>query len=375
MKNLPTKGLAGMRLAAALAIAALLAPASARAADPPTSWNYPLLPHVHGLAFQPSQPSDDQVTSVVLSAVYSGECWRLVSFARSDPNHVSVTLALDETCGGDSVSGWVQEIELGSFAAGIVPLTVLAKLARAGADTTFEERTIGFEVIHGDTPPPPPPPGPSDSTNTTVLSIEVVPAAPDLDDPVTVRLRGRYPFDCGFIASSAVSDTNLSLTLGRLPACADTNHAWTHEYELGVLPVGTTTFMLDVAAERANGTTHELHGIPVTVIDPDAPPPPPPPPVDSLESVLSKSHPNPFHDEARFSVSVMEPRRAEVAIFDLSGRRVATVFRGTLPAGTSQLAWNGRRADGSRAPGGIYFYRLTLPERIITRRVVLLGTP
>ena len=62
-------------------------------------------------------------------------------------------------------------------------------------------------------------------------------------------------------------------------------------------------------------------------------------------------------------------------MFDLSGRRVATVFRGLMPAGTSQLAWNGRRMDGRRAPGGIYFTRLTLPDRVVTRRVVLLTTP
>jgi len=58
-------------------------------------------------------------------------------------------------------------------------------------------------------------------------------------------------------------------------------------------------------------------------------------------------------------VSIAEPTQAEVAVFDLSGRRVATIQRGVLPAGTSNLEWNGRRADGSRAAGGIYFYRLT----------------
>jgi flagellar hook assembly protein FlgD len=62
-------------------------------------------------------------------------------------------------------------------------------------------------------------------------------------------------------------------------------------------------------------------------------------------------------------------------VFDVVGRRVVTIHKGMLPQGTSQLAWNGRRQDGSRAPGGIYFYRLTLQDRVIHRQVVLLGTP
>jgi len=64
-----------------------------------------------------------------------------------------------------------------------------------------------------------------------------------------------------------------------------------------------------------------------------------------------------------------------VSVFDLFGRRVVTIHHGVLPQGTSLLAWNGRRQDGSRAPGGIYFYRLTLQDRVIHRQVVLLGTP
>lgn len=362
-------------LVTALVLAVLLPASRAGAEDPPTSWEYPLLPHVHGLAFQPSQPNDAEVTSVILSAVYPiGDCWRLVGHAKSDANHVSVTLELDESCGGDSVSGWVQAIELGAFAPGIHPLTVRAKLARPGADTTYEERTIGFEVVDNGTPPPPPP-GPVDSTNALVSYYTVTPANPGPTDAVTVNLAGRYPFDCGVIAAASIDQHALRLTLGR-GVCADTNHAWTYAFELGVLPVGTTTYTLDVAAERVSGTTHEYLGIPITVVDPDAPPPPPPPPPeDSLEAGLSPSHPNPFRDETRFSVSILESRQAHVEVFDLSGRRVATVFRGVLPSGTSQLAWNGRHADGRRASGGIYFYRLTLPDRVVTRRVVLLGTP
>ena len=63
---------------------------------------------------------------------------------------------------------------------------------------------------------------------------------------------------------------------------------------------------------------------------------------------------------------------ANVAVFDILGRRVSTVFRGRLKAGTTELAWNGRHDDGSRATAGVYFYRLEMKGRVVSRRLVLL---
>jgi flagellar hook assembly protein FlgD len=97
--------------------------------------------------------------------------------------------------------------------------------------------------------------------------------------------------------------------------------------------------------------------------------------VDSSSAGVSSSHPNPFREQSSFSVSLDTPQSVDVGVFDVLGRRVVTIHKGMLPQGTSQLAWNGRRQDGSRAPGGIYFYRLTLQDRVIHRQVVLLGTP
>jgi flagellar hook capping protein FlgD len=88
--------------------------------------------------------------------------------------------------------------------------------------------------------------------------------------------------------------------------------------------------------------------------------------------VLSPGRPNPFVTESRFSISLDGATEAHVAVFDILGRRVSTVFRGTLHAGTTELAWNGRRDDGSRATAGIYFYRLEMKGRVVSRRLVLL---
>ena len=65
----------------------------------------------------------------------------------------------------------------------------------------------------------------------------------------------------------------------------------------------------------------------------------------------------------------------EVAIFDLSGRRVATIHRGELPAGSREFAWNGRLADGSQARDGVYFYRAIAGAGTEARKLVLLRQP
>jgi len=48
-----------------------------------------------------------------------------------------------------------------------------------------------------------------------------------------------------------------------------------------------------------------------------------------------------------------------LAIYDLSGRKVANVFQGSLEAGPHVITWDGRVADGSGSAAGIYFARIT----------------
>ena len=48
-----------------------------------------------------------------------------------------------------------------------------------------------------------------------------------------------------------------------------------------------------------------------------------------------------------------------LAIYDLNGRQVASVFQGSLEAGPHAIAWDGRVANGSGSAAGIYFARIT----------------
>jgi hypothetical protein len=87
---------------------------------------------------------------------------------------------------------------------------------------------------------------------------------------------------------------------------------------------------------------------------------------------VSHARPNPFSSETRFSVTLPAAGVLDVGVFDLAGRRVATVFRGSLGAGVHPFTWNGTDADGRRAPGGVYFYRAVVGGNSLVRRMVLL---
>jgi hypothetical protein len=59
---------------------------------------------------------------------------------------------------------------------------------------------------------------------------------------------------------------------------------------------------------------------------------------------------------------------AEAILFDLQGRKVATVFRGPLAPGLTRLGWSGRDDQGAEVRAGSYFLRLIAgPYSHVTR--------
>jgi len=57
-------------------------------------------------------------------------------------------------------------------------------------------------------------------------------------------------------------------------------------------------------------------------------------------------------------LALAEPGAARLAVYDLSGRRVALLLDGEQPAGERRLGWDGRDARGRPAAAGIYLLRL-----------------
>lgn len=87
---------------------------------------------------------------------------------------------------------------------------------------------------------------------------------------------------------------------------------------------------------------------------------------------LSAAQPNPFDGSTRFSVQMERPGLLDVGIYDLAGRRIATLFHGSAEAGARAFTWDGRTDDGTPTAGGVYFYRAVTAGHSVTRKMVML---
>ncbi|MCK4548176.1 MAG: immune inhibitor A [Candidatus Eisenbacteria sp.] len=68
--------------------------------------------------------------------------------------------------------------------------------------------------------------------------------------------------------------------------------------------------------------------------------------------------PNPFSDRALISFSLPARSRAEVSVYNVSGRLVRRLGDGVFEAGPHSLCWDGRDHLGQAVAGGVYFCRI-----------------
>ena len=87
-------------------------------------------------------------------------------------------------------------------------------------------------------------------------------------------------------------------------------------------------------------------------------------------SDLRPAAPNPFSGSTRLDYSMAKAGSADLTIYDVSGRRVATLFHGEAGAGPHSAAWTGRSADGRTVPAGVYNAVLQTASGRITHRIV-----
>lgn len=85
------------------------------------------------------------------------------------------------------------------------------------------------------------------------------------------------------------------------------------------------------------------------------------------EFSLSNNYPNPFNAATTISYQLPQSCNVNLDIYNLAGQKVATLENGYKEAGEYSVSWN-----AANYASGIYFYRLTAGDNIITRRMTLL---
>ncbi|MCD6162288.1 MAG: T9SS type A sorting domain-containing protein [candidate division Zixibacteria bacterium] len=82
---------------------------------------------------------------------------------------------------------------------------------------------------------------------------------------------------------------------------------------------------------------------------------------------LMQNYPNPFNASTIIKYSLTEPTNIKIDVFDILGRKVATLIDEYQPAGIKQIVWN-----ASEKSSGVYFYQLKTDDKSETKRMLLL---
>ncbi len=82
---------------------------------------------------------------------------------------------------------------------------------------------------------------------------------------------------------------------------------------------------------------------------------------------LSQNYPNPFNPTTTISFSLPSKSYVSLKVFDITGREVATIISGEMPAGTYARQW-----DATKMSSGVYFYRLQAGNLTETKKLILL---
>ena len=93
---------------------------------------------------------------------------------------------------------------------------------------------------------------------------------------------------------------------------------------------------------------------------------------DTYALRLLPPRPNPARSGAEIAFELPREAPVEVAVYDLGGRRVATVASGRLGEGHHSVRWNAQDESGRRVAAGLYFVRFSTPGLTRVHRLALL---
>jgi hypothetical protein len=99
------------------------------------------------------------------------------------------------------------------------------------------------------------------------------------------------------------------------------------------------------------------------------------PPVTSLPrrtAFARPPYPNPAVGRLHMAIDVAREQRVDLSVFDVNGRRVATLHAGPLTPGRHDFTWGGQTAAAARVAPGVYLVRMAAEDREEVVRVVKL---
>jgi hypothetical protein len=83
------------------------------------------------------------------------------------------------------------------------------------------------------------------------------------------------------------------------------------------------------------------------------------------------AHPNPASLSTTIHLQLDRDGHAEIAIHDVTGRRVRTVAQRTLSAGGHRILWDGKDDGGAAVPSGVYFVSVESAAGLVAEKLIV----
>jgi len=87
---------------------------------------------------------------------------------------------------------------------------------------------------------------------------------------------------------------------------------------------------------------------------------------------LGQNYPNPFNPQTNIYFELPSNSAVTLVIFDVLGRKIATLIDGRMNAGGYTIKWDGKDYSGDSMSSGIYFYRLVTDLGVRQAKMTLL---
>jgi len=90
------------------------------------------------------------------------------------------------------------------------------------------------------------------------------------------------------------------------------------------------------------------------------------------EFALEQNYPNPFNPTTTVQFDVPVKSHVKLEIFNVLGQKVTTLVDEEKAPNSYSIEWNGHSDGGNQVASGIYFYRLTAGDNVVTTKKMML---
>lgn len=90
------------------------------------------------------------------------------------------------------------------------------------------------------------------------------------------------------------------------------------------------------------------------------------------EFALLGNYPNPFNPVTTLRFDLDYTSKVNLTVYNILGNEIITLQNGELQAGRHAIQWNASNAYGQRVPSGLYLYKVTSDNRILTGKMLLM---